>query len=134
MRWLLRPWLLVVVSLALAVGAAALVLWPRAVETGPHPLPVADGEQEVVWLYPATAASSWERFVTAVQTAAARPELGLSVDRTRACPVETTAVPELTLSAQGSGGRLVFRWYKLTSDSKAQKWVQALVQRSPPPL
>src|SRR5579884_578370 len=110
MRWLLRPWLLVVVSLALAVGAAALVLWPRAADTGPHPLPVADGEQEIVWLYSATSASSWERFVTAVQTAAARPDLGLAVDRTRAFPPETTAVPELTVSARGGSGRLVFRW------------------------
>jgi hypothetical protein len=134
MRWLFRPWLLLVLSATLALGAAALVWWPWAADTGPHPLTVADGEQEIVWLYSATSASSWERFVTAVQTAAARPDLGLAVDRGRAFPAETTAVPELTVSAQGSGGRLVFRWYKLTSDWKTEKWVQALAQRSPPPL
>ncbi len=134
MHWLIRPWLLVVLSLVLVLGVAAVVLWPWAADTGPHPLPVADGEQEIVWLYSATSASSWERFVTAVQTAAARPDLGLTVERDRAFPVETTAVPELAVSARGSSGRLVFRWYKLTSDWKTENWVRALAQRSPPPL
>src|SRR5436190_1329205 len=32
------------------------------------------------------------------------------------------------------GGRLVFRWYKLTSDWKARDWVEALLKRRPPPL
>jgi hypothetical protein len=134
MHWLLRPSILVLVLAALVLGAAALALWPWGAETQPRPQPVTGADQEVAWLYPATNASTWERFVTAVQNAAERADLGLAVDSARAFPPETTAVPEVALLVAGGRGRLLFRWYKLTSDWKTEKWVQALSRRAPPPL
>jgi hypothetical protein len=131
MRWLSRPALLVVlVSAGLAVIAVAL--WPRAPEFA-RPLPVAPGDQEIVWLSPATNVRDWERFVTAVLKA--RPEgLQLRVDDSRAFPRETTEVPEIRLAVAGKTGGLVFRWYKITGDHKISDWVRDLARRDPPPL
>jgi hypothetical protein len=139
MKWLLRPSNLVLVSVALTLGAAAVVLWPRTPEKRPALQPVVDGDQEIVWLYAATNAVAWERFVTAVNTAARRlesdrPQLGLQVNTNNAFPLNTTAVPELSMAFAGSKGRLWFRWYKLTSDHKTLNWVRALVERQPTPL
>ncbi len=139
MRWLLRPYILVLVSAALVLSAAALVLWPRTPENKAIPQPVEKGDQEIVWLYAATNAAPWERFVTAIKTAKHRleadhPELALQVDDQNAFPPQTTAVPELSLAVRGIKGRLWFRWYKLTSDLKTQDWVRALLDRRPPPL
>lgn len=134
MRWLLRPSILVVLSAALVLGASALVLWPWGGDNQPRPQAVAAGDREIAWLYSATNASAWERFVTAVQNTAARTDLGLGIDSSRAFPPQTTAVPEVALWVRGASGRLLFRWYKLTSDWKTDKWVQVLSRRSPPPL
>ncbi len=136
MRWLFRPSTLVLLSAVLALGAAALVLWPRAQEV--RPVPLGEGDYEVVWLYQATSASAWERFVTAVKSAAERlngesseRRFGLVDDG--AFPRQTTAVPEVTLTLPG-GRRLAFRWYKLTSDQKTDAWVKALVTERRQPL
>jgi hypothetical protein len=134
MKWLLRPGILVVLSAALVLGATALALWPWGADSRPHPQSVSAGDQEVAWLYSATNAAAWERFVTAVQTASGRSDRKLAVDTGRAFPPETTAVPELALSVPGTRGRLLFRWYKLTSDWKTGEWVRVLSQRQPPPL
>src|SRR5437899_13082765 len=119
MKWLFRPSSLILVSVALTLGAAAVVLWPRTPERKPTPQPVAEGDQEIVWLYAATNAAAWERFVAAVSTAAHRlqsdrPDLGLSVNTSNAFPLLTTTVPELSIAFAFSKGRLWFRWYKLT--------------------
>jgi hypothetical protein len=34
----------------------------------------------------------------------------------------------------GRPGRVRVRWYKLTNDATADRWVQALAERDPPPL
>src|SRR5262245_4290313 len=60
MSRLFRPSMLVLLSVVLAVGAAALLLWPRSQEIRAAPL--RDDESEIVWLYSATSESSWERF------------------------------------------------------------------------
>lgn len=128
--------MLILLGVGLALCAAVLVLWERPVEPGP--LPLSEGDQEIVWLYAATSQANWERFVTAVKGAAeqlapAYPDLEVQVtDRT--FPAQTTAVPELALAVRGGAGRLVFRWYKLTSDQKAEWWVEKLVggKRRPP--
>jgi hypothetical protein len=140
MTWLFRPSVLVVVSLALVIGALALVLpalWEEGKGSPPAPLPVADNEQEIVWLYSATSAATWERFVTAVGKSVKRlqtehPKLDAHIDD--AFPRQTAIVPQLSLTLNNDGRRLVFRWYKLTSDGKTAQWVEALLRRRPAPL
>jgi hypothetical protein len=137
MRWLFRPSVLVALSAALVVGAAAVVFRGAPPPTRPAPLPVADGDREVAWLYPATNPASWERFVAACRRAADRLQdthPGLAFDDGAAFPQRTTATPEVALAWPGGGPRLVFRWYKLTGDWKTGDWVEALLRRDPPPL
>jgi hypothetical protein len=139
MKWLFRPSILVIVSAALAASALGLVFWPGRLEDKPIPLPVQDGDQEIVWLYTATSQGPWERFLKGVDTAVkglqtVSPDLDLEIDKQGAFPVETTAVPEVVVTARGTKGRLRFRWYKLTSDQKTPDWVNALLERRPPPL
>ena len=62
------------------------------------------------------------------------PNLEIELNEQDAFPGETTAVPEVVLSAKGIQGKLRFRWYKLTSDQKTPDWVKALLERRPPPL
>src|SRR5437764_14160620 len=112
MKWLLRPSMLMLVSVALAAGAAVLVLWPLW-ERGPAiravPRPVPEGDQEIVWLNPATSAVAWERFVTALRRVQAeRSDTDLGIDDANAFPPQTTAVPEVVLSQRGVSGRLWF--------------------------
>jgi hypothetical protein len=139
MKWLFRPSILVIVSAALAASAMGLVLWPGGLGDKAVPLSVEDGDQEIVWLYTATSVGPWERFLKGVDTAVNRlqrvaPDLELEINKEGAFPRETTAVPEVVVSARGTTGRLRFRWYKLTSDQKTLDWVQALLERRPPPL
>ncbi len=138
MKWLTTPFILAAASAALAVGAALLILRSPPAQSKPTPEAVADGDREIAWLYPATNSAAWERFVASVRRAATRlhddpidvrAEIGAA-----AFPRETTAVPEVALALPGVGRRLVFRWYKLTSDWKTRDWVEALMRRRPPPL
>src|SRR5262249_24987557 len=76
---------------------------------------------------------NWERFVAAAEWLQGRL-LGLEVHTERAFPPQTTAVPEVALSWPAKGQRLLFRWYKLTSDWKTSDWVAALASRQRPPL
>src|SRR5581483_2057439 len=115
MNWLFRPSILAIVSAGLALSAMALVLWPRTSDNRALPLPLAEGDQEIVWLYAATNAAPWERFVTAVDKAVQRlhaehGELALEMDARNAFPRQTTGISELALSVKGKKGRLWFRW------------------------
>ncbi len=139
MNWIFRPSILALISAGLALCAIALVLWPRTPDNRALPVPLTEGDQEIVWLYAATNAAPWERFVTAVGKAVQRlreehGELALEMDTSNAFPRQTTGVSELSLSVKGTKGRLWFRWYKLTSDLKTQDWVHALLDRRPAPL
>ncbi len=136
-KQLFRPSLLLALSAAVVVGAVVVVFQGPAAQGRPAPLPVAPGELEVVWLYTATNATSWERFVAAVKRTAERlrrEHPGLEADVNAAFPQQTTAVPQVSLAWPGDGPRFVFRWYKLTSDWKTRDWIEALLRRSPPPL
>ena len=138
MKWLTRPSIMATASAILVIGAAALILRSPPAQTRPTPLAVAAGDREIVWLYTATNASSWERFVAAVRRAGARlqddhPGLTTQIGDA-AFPKQTTVVPEVALALPAPGPRLVFRWYKLTSDWKTRDWVEALLKRRPPPL
>jgi len=128
---------------ALLLGAVVMTAWvilrPYFVEQEPPPQPLAvsSGDQEIVWLMPATSGPNWERFVTAVGRAAVRlkptwPDA--LVDTDRAYPPSSTDVPEVSLSWGKSGQRLCFRWYKLTSRWKTDPWVAALLRERQPPL
>jgi hypothetical protein len=139
MSWLFRPWTLILVSVALAVLAGVLLLWPPAdgiTANRAIPRPLDADDQEIVCLYPATSPETWERFVTVIRRVAAEhtdPEL--EVDEANAFPAQTTDVPELAVLARGGKGRLWFRWYKLTGDLKTETWVKALTeQRGRAPL
>jgi hypothetical protein len=132
-----RPAILIALSAAVVVGALVVVFQRPPPQGRPTPLPIVEGEREIVWLYPATNATSWERFVTAVRRTAERLQRdrpGWQSDANAAFPRQTTAVPEVSLTWGGSGQRFVFRWYKLTSDWKTRDWVEALLKRQPPPL
>src|SRR5262245_53175868 len=132
MKWLFRPSVVILVSAAL-VAAAVYAMRRRSEPSGPMPLPVADADTEVVWLYPATSTAPWDRFVDAVRaTRGLAP--GVEVHDDRVFPTESTGVPEIAVSWPGSGGRLVFRWYKLVSGRGTHEWVQALLARRRKPL
>lgn len=137
MNRLLRPATLLLVLLVLTLAASLLVLpplWgPASAQVVPRPVPA--GDQEVVWLNTATNAVAWERFVAAVRQLAGRPGAPLKiVADENAFPSQTASVPELAIAVPGAAGRLWFRWYKLTGETGAAGWVQALAGRSPPPL
>jgi hypothetical protein len=133
MKWLFRPALWIGLSVAL-VGAAVLVF--RNSSTLPQPLRVRDGEAEIVWLYPATSASNWERFVAAAKRSQARLQgefPGLVVQDDAAFPTQTAEVPQVVFSFP-NGARLIFRWYKVSGDRHVNYWVRSLLERQPPPL
>ncbi|HZT79001.1 MAG TPA: hypothetical protein VFA26_02165 [Gemmataceae bacterium] len=137
MRWPFRPSILMAISVALALGAAAVVYFTGG-EPRPEPRPVREGDREVAFLYPATGASTWERFVTAAALSVRHlqpdwPDLEADIGDA-AFPRQTTAVPEFAISPGPGRGRLVFRWYKLTGRQKTADWVEALLRRRPPPL
>jgi hypothetical protein len=132
MNWLLRPSLLLVASTALAVTAIILIIRAPGGETRLEPRPLLDGDQELVFLYQANSGATWERFVAAAEQLHA--QRGVPFDASRAYPKQTTDVPELVIQTESGGGRLVFRWYKLTGTQKAGDWVDALLSRSRPPL
>jgi hypothetical protein len=94
---------------------------------------VPRGDQEVAWINPATGGTGWQRFVTAVRRV--RDDWpGLQLEDANAFPEQTTAVPEIALSLDGCPGKLWVRWYKLTSDTGVEQWVEALARREPSPL
>ena len=108
MRRLFRPSLLVALLAVVVVGAAAMVFQAAPPANRPTPLPVADGDREIAWLYPATAAANWERFVAAVRRTGDRlrdEHPGLTVDGA-AYPPHTTATPEVAQP----GGRPAGAW------------------------
>lgn len=142
MKNLLRPSLLLALALALGVSAVLLALRSPAADGQPRVGPVPTGSREIVWMYPATNSAAWERFVTAAGTAVARirtartdlKNLDLELDATGAFPSQTTGLPEFSVVNRVTGERLLFRWCKLTSSSKADQWIDALTHNRPPPL
>jgi hypothetical protein len=134
LKWVFRPTVLIAFSILLVAAAMAVVVPFEAGPGRPQPLPLRPGEQEIAWLYPATSTTQWERLATAVEQARDRleerfPGLRWSHDGP-AGPAH--ASPSVSLS--WPDGRLVFRWYKLTSQWTPRDWVEALRARDPPPL
>lgn len=133
LKWVFRPTVLIVFSILLVAAAMAVVV-PFEGAARPQPLPLRPGEQEIAWLYPATSTSQWERLAKAVEQARDRlktrfPGLDWAHDSTGG---PAHAAPSVSL--KWPGGRLVFRWYKLTSQWTPRDWVEALQARDPPPL
>jgi hypothetical protein len=134
---MLRPAVLSVLSILLLGAAILVVLQLEPGQGKPQPVPVGAGEQEIAFLYPATDSSSWDRFVSAVERAGdplrrVYPGLEVLGDSGAESPSEQV-VPRVTLRWP-EAGRLVFRWYKLTSDWSPQAWIEALLARKPAPL
>src|SRR5438093_13525792 len=106
MSWLYRSNLLVLMVVALAL-AAAWVVWPFSGSGSAGqavPSPLEKGDQEVVWLNPATAVN-WERCVAAARRlVSGRHQLVL--DDSNACPSQPTAVAE-PCTALGQGQPLL---------------------------
>jgi hypothetical protein len=123
---------------ALIAGALVLVVGPEWFgRAGGSPVarPVPTGDAEVAWMNAATNVVGWERFVAAIRRLEGKSDLGLKiVDDSNAFPEQTTAVPELAITLGGQRRRLWFRWYKMTGDIGTSHWVDALMQRNPPPL
>jgi hypothetical protein len=117
-----------VVLVLLVVGAVIWIYSTTRVPAEPMPLPVENQDREIAWLYPATGTANWQRFVYAVAG------LTKSEPGPEAFPRLTTTVPEIAIPLPNQPGKLRFRWYKLTSDHKAEYWMRALVRRDPPPL
>src|SRR5262245_28237497 len=111
LKWGFHPAALIAGSILL-VAAAGLVLLPtRRGTPAPTPLPVADGEQEIAWLYPATNTTNWERLATAVQQARDRLSEqfpGLEWEHDRDGSSSAFATPQIALSWPQGQGRLVF--------------------------
>jgi hypothetical protein len=122
----------VIIVLVASLAVVAVVRHETANSLG-HVLEVPPGDQEIAWFHTTTNSATWERFVTGVHYAA-RQEPRLHVDDSRAFLDQTTAVPEVVLSWQGSNHRLLIRWYKQSSQMKVDDWVRALAERDPPPL
>jgi hypothetical protein len=139
LRWIFRPVVLIVVSVAL-VGTAALIAFRSdAGPLQPQRPALRGGEQEIAWIYPATGTTQWERFVAAVKRTRDQLESsypGLRVDEQSTPAAASAGVPEVVLVRphQGQTRRLVFRWYKLTSDWSTEAWVKELLTRAPYPL
>jgi hypothetical protein len=132
MKRLLRPSVLLLLLAVAAAGAAFWVFEKTAMPARPVPLPVEAGDQEIAWLYSATGIVNWQRFVQALE--GLRGHNGLEVETGGAYPELTTAVPEVAVTLPGGRGRLLFRWYKVTSELKNDYWLNALAKRHPPPL
>jgi hypothetical protein len=128
MKWLLRPSGLIVLLVFLVVGAAAWIYQSTQVPSRPVPLPVHGEDYEIAWLNSATGSTAWQRFVQAVA------DVTGSEPGPETFPRQTTSVPEFVASLPGSGTKLRFRWYKLTSEWDAEYWIEALTRRDPPPL
>lgn len=130
-RW---PFLVVLICLPVAVLATGVrVPFFDSAPRLPQPLPVPDGDREMAFLHTATNWTTWERFVSGVVRSRMLVP-GLRVDDSKAFRDQTTDVPELVLTMDGKPGALRIRWYKQTSDTTANQWIQALAKRRPAPL
>lgn len=128
--------LLLWLGLASIFVAGWLILGNFGLFGTPHPIrpkSVPHGDQEVAYILPATSGSSWDRFVAGVQRVKKRWP-ALIVDDHHAFPEQSATVPEVALSFPGTPGRLLVRWYKMTSEAGIDKWISELAQREPAPL
>lgn len=126
----------IVTLLLLSGGLGGCFIW-SALSRQNLPLvrPVPPGDQEIAWLHMPTAYETWDNFLRGlkrVEFSGAIPHL--YVDDSRAYPQRTTAVPEVVVGRSDRAGRLHFRWYKVTDTLSQSRWMELLLQRSPPPL
>jgi hypothetical protein len=112
-----------------AAGIYLIVLGPDASLPQVQPAKVAEGDQEIAWLHPATTATTWERFVAGLNELA-----DVEVDDSAAFPEESMKQPAVKISKAGHKGNLWIRWYKLTGLRTTEVWVRDLCHRQPPPL
>jgi hypothetical protein len=138
MRFLRRPAMILLAVVAVfAIGAAVWMGLVGASSRLPKPLSVPTGDREIAWLHNTSAGETWSLFVIGIKRiempVSGQPS-GLTVDDSNAFPAQSTAVPELVISRAGFAGKLRIRWYKVTSESPTEDWVNALALRQPAPL
>lgn len=137
MKRLFRPTLLLWLAGLLTILGVILLWRFSAGNRLPQPIDLQPGEQEIAWLAPATGVLDWERFVAGVRQTGQKlqqemPEL--EVDLQHAYPQRSIDIPEASLVWKTPPHRLTFRWYKVTSGSRASDWITALLKRDRPPL
>src|SRR4051794_11334476 len=131
LRW---PLIVLIVCLPVALLATGVPLpFLDRASPLPMPLPVPAGDQEMAYLHTTTNLTTWERFVSGIVRAQMAVP-GLHVDDSAAFSDSTTGVPEVVVSRDGRAGKLRIRWYKLTTEATADRWVAALAARDRPPL
>lgn len=138
-RYALTAVLLVILGVAIYQTMLWLGYWGNSQESQVRPL--ADGDQEIAFIEPATSTDDWGRLVTAVQLIEKDwPRLNpmlpeLRVDLDGAFPPLTAAVPEITFAfANAPKHKLRLRWYKITGEHSAASWIEKLHARNRPPL
>jgi len=120
------------------VGMAGAAVWLLATDRfddlrkrDPVPEAVPAGDVEMAWLHTSTNGTTWERFVKGLMELDGNR--GLTVDDAGAFKAASTETPEVVLfRASRPERRLRIRWYQLTSDWTAEKWVRAWEGRTPP--
>ncbi|MFO0876587.1 MAG: hypothetical protein U0840_04370 [Gemmataceae bacterium] len=139
LKWIFRPAVLIGFSILLVVAATVVVFPFEGGAARPQPQPVSSGDLEIAWLYPATSATTWERFALALQQTRQRlhdayPELRWELHQNETAHAQGTPEVALSWTRDGTTSRLLFRWYKLTSQWTPEAWVDALLARRPTPL
>lgn len=123
------------IAVMFGIAAVAMLVAYALLNSSRDSLP--EDDQEIAWIYPATSGVTWDQFVRGVRRYEEGVEgqaVGLRVDYRRAYPEQTSAVPELVLSRNGSDDRLHIRWYKLTSETDVAYWVRRFSESRKPPL
>jgi hypothetical protein len=95
--------------------------------------PVPSGDYEIAWIHTTTNAQTWERFVAGIHKAKEQFPT-MEVDDSQAFLDQTAEIPEVVVSFPKQPGRLLYRWYKLSSEVNTKEWVRVLAQRDPAPL
>lgn len=122
----LTPGLVIAVYLAMRGWAA-----PPVAEVKPVP----EGSQEIAWIAPATGSDAWERLVAAAKLAQTQWGDDLVVSLDKAFLELTADVPEISFSlAKDPRSKLLIRWYKLSGDADARRWIGMFAARETPPL
>ncbi|MFM7150308.1 MAG: hypothetical protein ACKO23_10740, partial [Gemmataceae bacterium] len=140
LNWFFRPMVWFLCSM-IFVGAAILIVFQGdRTEDLPQAEALKDEEEEIAWVYPATNAQTWERFVESIFQAVEHCRQkypSMKVDAENRIHPASQKVPQVSISFIHpdllTESKLIFRWYKLTSEWTPTRWIQHLVSLPRPP-